>query len=77
MYDVPVTNTTTVSGSCGNDSQSITVHWEQKSLESKMMLQFALHANTSEFTLSEIYLSINAAGEFSDAKGKFVSSLNI
>jgi len=74
LYDIPINGAVT-DGSCGTDSQSITVQWGPKSEESKISLQFTNNLTTSAFSLSEIYLFINAASEFHDAKANQIIEL--
>lgn len=72
LYNVPVNATSVATGSCGKDDQSITVQWGQLS---QMMLQFTANNSAQQFTLSEIYLSINVSDIFMDAKANQIMQL--
>ncbi len=69
---MPVNQTNVATGSCGTDTQSITVQWGNKS---QMMLQFTANTTAQQFMLSELDLTINASDVFADAKGKFMKIL--
>jgi len=71
LFNVPVNGTTVPTGSCGNDSQSITIQWQT----SKMILDFTVNNTAQEFMLSKIYVSINASQDISDAKADQIIEL--
>lgn len=60
---------TNVTGSCGKENQTITVHLGEKSV---MTLRFTSDTTTTKYMLSEIYLFIDVSNEF---KGNYAAYL--
>lgn len=70
LYNIPANKTIVGGGSCGNETDQISIEWDKKS---NFILKFELNKTSSEFYLSTIHFEISIDNNtFEDAKSQTI-----